>query len=72
LVSSNETNQLGDFTKVDNRSLAGRRRKTAVTKAPDVLLELLRYAVNTGHSAKHVLFDSWFSNPNTIVKIKRE
>jgi hypothetical protein len=70
LASSNETNQLGDFTKVDNRSLAGRRRKMAVTKAPDVLLELLNYAVNAGHSAKYVLFDSWFSNPNTILKIK--
>ncbi|WP_036613623.1 IS4 family transposase [Oribacterium sp. P6A1] len=70
LASSKEDNQLGDFTKVDSRSLAGRRRKMAVTKAPDVLLELLRYAVNAGHSAKYVLFDSWFSNPNTIVKIK--
>ena len=72
LASSKEDNQLGDFTKVDSRSLAGRRRKMAVTKAPDVLLELLRYAVNAGHSAKYVLFDSWFSNPNTIVKIKRQ
>jgi hypothetical protein len=70
LASSKEGNQLGDFAWTDLRSLAGKRRKMAVTKATEVILELLQYAVNAGHSAKYVLFDSWFSTPHTIVKIK--
>ncbi|WP_036613334.1 IS4 family transposase [Oribacterium sp. P6A1] len=70
LASSKVDNQLGDFAKTDNRSLAGKRRKLAVTKAPVVVLELLQYALNAGHKAKYVLFDSWFSTPNTLVKIK--
>jgi hypothetical protein len=70
LASSKEDNQLGDFSKTDYRSLAGKRRKLAVTKAPEVVLELLQYALKSGHRAKYVLFDSWFSTPNTLVKIK--
>ena len=70
LASSKTDNQLGDFSKIDGRSIAGRRRKMAVTKATDVVIELLQYAIQTGHSAKYVLFDSWFSAPHNLVKIK--
>jgi hypothetical protein len=42
----------------------------ALTKAPDVILKLLRYAIKVGHNARYVLFDSWFSTPHTLVKIK--
>lgn len=70
LASSNESNQLGNFAKPDCRSLAGKRRTMALTKAPDVILELLRYAIKVGHNARYVLFDSWFSTPHMLVKIK--
>lgn len=70
LASSNESNQLGNFAELDHRSLAGKRRTMALTKAPDVILELLRYAIKVGHNARYVLFDSWFSTPHTLVKIK--
>ena len=70
LASSKEQNQLGVFGKCDKRSLAGRRRELATTKATDVMLKLLRYAIRNGHKAKYVLFDSWFSNPHQLVQIK--
>ena len=69
-ASSKDSNQLDDFSKVDNRSLAGKRRKMAVTKATDVVLHLLKYAKTSGLRARYVLFDSWFSTPHTLVKIK--
>lgn len=70
LASSKDSNQLGDFSKVDNRSLAGKRRKMAVTKATEVVLHLLKYAKAAGLKTRYVLFDSWFSTPHTLVKIK--
>ena len=58
--------------KYDKRSIAGRIRKDAQQKAPDVMLELLRKALRAGHSAKYVLFDSWFAAPKGITAIKQE
>ena len=34
------------------------------------MLKLLQYAIKNGHKAKYVLFDSWFSSPHQLVKIK--
>ena len=36
------------------------------------MLELLRKALRAGHSAKYVLFDSWFAAPKGITAIKQE
>ena len=47
----------------DQRSLAAKRRKQALSKATDVMLDMLKTAIKAGHSAKYVLFDTWFSNP---------
>jgi IS4 transposase len=44
----------------------------ARTKAPLVMLEMLRSAIAAGIQAKYVLFDSWFSAPVTILKIVAE
>ena len=52
------------------KSLGCKSSAAAETKAPEVVLELLRYAINSWHRAKYVLFDSWFSTPNTLVRIK--
>lgn len=70
LPSSKEPNQLGNFSKVDNRFLTGKRRKTAVTKAMEVVLHLLKYAMVAGLRTRYVLFGSWFSTLHTLVKIK--
>lgn len=36
------------------------------------MIELLQSALNAGHHAKYVLFDSWFSSPKTILEIKNK
>ncbi len=37
-----------------------------------VMLDMLKMALKAGHRAKYVLFDSWFSNPKEIIRIKNE
>jgi hypothetical protein len=70
LASSNEKNQrCGCNPDIDKRSRAYRVRKEAVSKATDVLLIQLKAAIMAGITAKHVLFDSWFAYPITIIKI---
>ena len=54
----------------DGRTIAGKRRKLAQTKAPEVMLSLLDAAVSSGLSADYVLFDCWFANPAQITAIK--
>ena len=70
LSSSKESNQLGVMDTGDRRTIAGKRRLMAFRKATDVMIELLDAALKAGHQAKYVLFDTWFSNPHQIVKIK--
>ena len=48
-------------------SLAAKRREDALTSAPDLMLQMLGNSVKMGTPAKHVLFDSWFSAPKTLV-----
>ena len=52
---------------IDKRTIAYKRRRSAVAKATEVLLELLDSA--KGLPAKYVLFDSWFGFPKTICQI---
>ena len=70
LASSKESNTIGPVKAFDKRTLAGKRRKLAQTKAPEAMLALLDTAVSAGISAEYVLFDSWFSNPSQITAIK--
>lgn len=71
LSAADDKNLLCDAEKFDGRSLAGKRRKQSRRKATDVMLELLRAAVQSGLTAKYVLFDSWFASPKTITAIKK-
>lgn len=70
LASSKDTNIIGPVKEFDKRTLAGKRRKLAQTKAPEAMLTLLDAAISAGLSAEYVLFDSWFSNPAQISAIK--
>ena len=54
---------------LNKNSVAYKRRKQAVSKSTDVMIEMLKTVVKAGIPAKHVLFDSWFSYPITIMKI---
>ena len=70
LASSKESNLIGPVSCCDGRSLAAKRRKLAQMKGTDVMIELLQAALNAGHKADYVLFDTWFSNPAQLVAVK--
>ena len=72
LASGDEKKIVGTRKQTDSRSLAGKRRNQAVSKAPDVMLEMLKTAIRSGHRAKYVLFDTWFASPKSILKIRLE
>ena len=72
MSSSKDENMLGVEKDFDKRSNAYKRRAQARMKATDVMLDMLKKALKAGHRAKYVLFDSWFSNPKEIVRIKNE
>ncbi len=55
---------------MDGHTLAARRRKNAVKSMLQRMYELLKIAKTMKIPAKHVLFDSWFSNPITLMTIK--
>lgn len=46
-----------------------KRRKKAITKSTDVMIDMLKTIVKQGIPAKHVLFDSWFAYPAILIKI---
>ena len=72
MSSSDDKNMLGTKKSFDKRSIAHKRREQARMKATDVMLDMLKTALKAGHRAKYVLFDSWFSNPKEIIRIKNE
>ena len=69
LASAKDTNIIGSVKTFDNRTLAGKRRKLAQTKAPEALMTLLDTAISAGLKADYILFDSWFSNPAQVTDI---
>lgn len=70
LASSKESNLIGPTKEVDKRSIAGKRRILAQTKAPEAMIHLMDTAVASGISADYVLFDCWFANPAQITALK--
>ena len=70
LSSGNEKLIVAKAKEYDGRTLAGRTRKQACMKAPELILMMLSKAVAAGHTAKYVLFDSWFATPKGIMDIK--
>ena len=70
LASSKESNIIGPKRSFDKRTIAGKRRELAQTKAPKAMLTLLDNATKAGLSADYVLFDSWFATPAQITDIK--
>ena len=69
LASAKDTNIIGPVKDFDHRTLAGKRRNLAQTKAPEAMMTLLDTALRAGMNADYVLFDSWFSNPAQITAI---
>ena len=69
LTSAKDINIIGPVKTFDNRTVAGKRRKLAQTKAPEAMMTLLDTALSAGMKADYVLFDSWFSNPAQVTDI---
>ena len=55
---------------IDKRTIGFRRRKQAQTKATKVMIDLLKQAKKAGIQANHVLFDTWFCYPSTLLAVK--
>ena len=72
LASGDQEKRFQEARSVDKRTCGYQQRIMALTKAPLVMLDMLRSAVADGIQAKYVLFDSWFSAPATILKIVAE
>ena len=70
LSSGNENLIVAKAKEYDGRTIAGKIRKQACMKAPELILKMLSQAVAAGHTAKYVLFDSWFATPKGIMDIK--
>lgn len=69
LSSEKESNRLHSMNEsIDKRTNGYQRRKEAIRKSTEVLLELLRQAKAYMAPASYILFDSWFAFPNLIRK----
>jgi len=70
LSSEKKSNRYNEMNpNIDKRSNGFKRRLQAITKAPEVMLDLLQNIVDSGIKVKHVLFDSWFSHPASLIAI---
>lgn len=66
-----EKNRYEESHVSDKRTLAYKRRQSALTEKPALLLRMLKDVKGTAAQAQYVLFDSWFSTPSAIVNIKQ-
>lgn len=70
LSSEKESNRLvGMSDSIDKRTNGYQRRREAVSKSTDMLMELLRQAIDYLVPASFLLFDSWFAYPGVIRKV---
>ena len=61
----------GSHVKEDNRTLATKIRKDAMTEKPKLVLNFLEKAKSAPISQpSYVIFDSWFCSPSSILSIK--
>jgi hypothetical protein len=70
LSSEKEENRLcGVNSSIDKRTIGYKLRKEAIKKSPAVMLDMIAQALQQGIPASYVLFDSWFTYPQTLIKI---
>ena len=70
LSTENKKNRINEAKEVDKRTVGYKRRVLAMKKGTIAMLELLRTAKKADIPAKYVLFDSWFSSPNSLHSVK--
>lgn len=71
LSTENEKNRITEAKTFDKRSTAFQKRKLAQTKATAVVLDLIKAAKRAKIQASHVLFDTWFCSPSSLIAIKK-
>ena len=71
LSSPNRNNRSNEARELDPRLNGAKQRKLAQTEAPKVVLHLLKEAKRLGFTAKHVLFDTWFCSPKSLLAIHK-
>lgn len=69
LSSEKKSNQLQGMNAIDKRTNGYKRRKEAIRKSTEVMLDLLKQAKAYMVPASYLLFDSWFSFPGVIRKV---
>jgi hypothetical protein len=72
LSSGNSKSRLREARDMDKRTCGCKQRRLALSTAPAAMMAMIRSAVSSGLRASHVLFDSWFSMPSTILALARE
>lgn len=70
LSSSNESNRRVEAKEFDKRTLGFQRRTQAQTKATTVMFTLIESAIKAKIPATHVLFDTWFCSPDSLIAVK--
>ncbi|MBP2633095.1 MAG: transposase family protein [Firmicutes bacterium] len=71
LSTENKKNRVNEAMPMDKRTAGFKRRQLAQTKAPQVMLELLKTAKTVEIPTSHVLFDTWFCSPSSIFAVKK-
>lgn len=70
LSSAKQSNRLAEMSEdLDKRTHGFKRRKEALTRKPDALVQMLTNALNTGFSADYILMDSWFTQAPLLRKL---
>ncbi|MGP1586425.1 MAG: IS4 family transposase, partial [Schwartzia sp. (in: firmicutes)] len=70
LSSENPKNRLNPSSeKVDARTNGGKGRRLAQRKATEVMLCLLQEAKEAAIPSRHVLFDTWFCSPTSLLAV---
>lgn len=72
LSSENRKSRLNEAKNLDKRTIGFSIRKLAQTKATSVMLDMIDSAKKAGILATHVLFDTWFCSPSSLVAIKKK
>lgn len=72
LSSENQKSRLNEAKYLDKRTIGFARRKLSQTKATSVMLDMIDLAKKACIPASHVLFDTWFCSPSSLIAIKKK
>jgi len=72
LASDDRRKRFCEASAVDKRTSGYKQRRLAQSGALSAMMEMFRQAINAGLRAPYVLFDSWFSFPCHILRLKAE